>query len=86
MNHKKVITSYIKSYIYIYNYLTIYNTVYTYVYTQMSKILSAIYYQENKETLQINAQERYQNNVSWKKRKNQQYECEWHKSLPEEWK
>ena len=51
----------------------------------MTKILSAKYYQENKERLQKNkARERYQNLSKKEKEKKQQYGWECYKNLSED--
>ena len=47
----------------------------------MSKNLSANYYQENKERLQIKAHERYQNLSKEEKEKKWQYSHEQYKNL-----
>ena len=50
----------------------------------MSKTLSAKYYQENKESLQKKASERYQNLSKEEKEKKQQYGRQRYKSLSED--
>ena len=50
----------------------------------MSKILSAKYYQENKEKLEIKAHEGYQNLSKEEKEEKQQYGRECHKNLSQD--
>ena len=50
----------------------------------MPKVLSAKYYQENKERLQKKARERYQDLSKEEKEKKRQYGCERYKNLSED--
>ena len=53
------------------------------MYIKTPKILSAKYYQENKERLQKKTCERYQNLSQEEKKKKQQYGCEHYKNISE---
>ena len=52
----------------------------------MSKILSAIYYQENEERLQKKARKRYQNLSKEEREKKRQYGCEHYKNISKDGK